>query len=275
MMENEIDNLLWVIVTLEKRLFALRVADVETMVMLPTISSIPDAPSYIRGVINLRGKVIPVFDLRLRLGITTLKEETDNLISLLMQREADHVNWVNELELSVKESREFKLQTNPHLCAFGKWYDSFKTDNLIVSTMLRKFDTPHQCIHAIANKILLLTNANNNAGALKLIEDTRSGDLAEMVRLFALLRAELQTSIREIAVVISSDVNTYAVIVDSVETVSHVSISADNDIRNIGIELSENGLITSVGKLEKSNELVLVLDAKGIFDSHPKLPVGI
>ena len=37
------------------------------------ITSLPQAPAYAKGVINLRGKVIPVIDLRLRFGM----EETD------------------------------------------------------------------------------------------------------------------------------------------------------------------------------------------------------
>ena len=40
----------------------------EIIGMLP-ITSVPETPKYVRGVINLRGKVIPVVDLRLRFGM--------------------------------------------------------------------------------------------------------------------------------------------------------------------------------------------------------------
>ncbi len=36
---------------------------------LPQITAIPDMPNFVKGVINLRGKVIPAVDLRLRFGI--------------------------------------------------------------------------------------------------------------------------------------------------------------------------------------------------------------
>ena len=36
---------------------------------LPQITTIPDMPNFVKGVINLRGKVIPAVDLRLRFGI--------------------------------------------------------------------------------------------------------------------------------------------------------------------------------------------------------------
>ena len=40
----------------------------EIIGMLP-ITSVPETPHYVKGVINLRGKVIPVVDLRLRFGM--------------------------------------------------------------------------------------------------------------------------------------------------------------------------------------------------------------
>jgi purine-binding chemotaxis protein CheW len=244
------------------------VDDVQTMVMLPMVSSIPNAPPHVRGVINLRGKVMPVIDMRIRLGMPSLKAETEKLISLLAQREQDHKNWINELEQSVKERREFKLTTNHHLCAFGKWYDTFKTDNLLLATLLKKFDDPHQRIHAIARNVISLGKANNLDAAYKIIDDTRNGDLAEMVRLFALLRLALQESLREIAVVLAAKEHTFAITVDSVETVSRLVEGTVDDIRNTGISFSENGLVTSVGKIDKSNKLVLVLDTASIFGTQ-------
>jgi purine-binding chemotaxis protein CheW len=47
----------------------------EIMGMLP-ITAIPHVPKHIKGVINLRGKVIPIIDLRLKFGIAT-KAKTD------------------------------------------------------------------------------------------------------------------------------------------------------------------------------------------------------
>ena len=43
----------------------------EIIGMLP-ITSVPQTPEFVKGVINLRGKVIPVMDLRLRFGMTPI-----------------------------------------------------------------------------------------------------------------------------------------------------------------------------------------------------------
>ncbi|MEG1684120.1 MAG: chemotaxis protein CheW [Oscillospiraceae bacterium] len=52
----------------DKQLFGLPVADVVQIVGVQEITAIPDFPHYAKGVMNLRGEIIPVMDLRLRLG---------------------------------------------------------------------------------------------------------------------------------------------------------------------------------------------------------------
>jgi purine-binding chemotaxis protein CheW len=49
--------------------YAVNIRTVTTIVGVQRISEIPDLPDYIRGVMNLRGKVIPVMDMRLRFNL--------------------------------------------------------------------------------------------------------------------------------------------------------------------------------------------------------------
>jgi purine-binding chemotaxis protein CheW len=48
--------------------FGVPIELVHEIVRVPDITSVPDAPEYIEGVINLRGKIISVVDLRKRFG---------------------------------------------------------------------------------------------------------------------------------------------------------------------------------------------------------------
>jgi purine-binding chemotaxis protein CheW len=49
--------------------FGTEVLKVREIMGLQDITSVPQVPSYVKGVINLRGKVIPVVDLRLKFGL--------------------------------------------------------------------------------------------------------------------------------------------------------------------------------------------------------------
>ena len=48
--------------------YGVRIGSVREIVRVPEITSVPNAPDIIEGVINLRGKIVPVMDLRKRFG---------------------------------------------------------------------------------------------------------------------------------------------------------------------------------------------------------------
>jgi purine-binding chemotaxis protein CheW len=51
--------------------FGIRVLKVREIMGLQEITAVPQTPGHIKGVINLRGKVVPVIDLRLKFGLPT------------------------------------------------------------------------------------------------------------------------------------------------------------------------------------------------------------
>jgi purine-binding chemotaxis protein CheW len=49
--------------------FGIRVLQVREIMGLQDITAVPQTPAHVKGVINLRGKVVPVIDLRLKFGL--------------------------------------------------------------------------------------------------------------------------------------------------------------------------------------------------------------
>ena len=49
--------------------YGVPITSLHEIVRVPEITAVPDAPDYIEGVINLRGKIVSVLDLRKRLGV--------------------------------------------------------------------------------------------------------------------------------------------------------------------------------------------------------------
>src|SRR5437899_3067622 len=60
--------------------YGVRIASVREIVRVPEITAVPSAPELIEGVINLRGKIIPVMDLRKRFGQTDIQPDKKNRI---------------------------------------------------------------------------------------------------------------------------------------------------------------------------------------------------
>jgi purine-binding chemotaxis protein CheW len=53
---------------LNEELFSARIERVKEIIEYPKVTSIPMTPGFVRGVVNLRGKVVPVIDLAVRFG---------------------------------------------------------------------------------------------------------------------------------------------------------------------------------------------------------------
>lgn len=58
----------WLTFRLDEQLFAVSVINIEQIISMLPITEVPQYPAYARGIINLRGMVVPVVDLRVRLG---------------------------------------------------------------------------------------------------------------------------------------------------------------------------------------------------------------
>ena len=60
--------------------YGVRIGAVREIVRVPEITAVPSAPDTVEGVINLRGKIIPVMDLRKRFGQTEITTDKKNRI---------------------------------------------------------------------------------------------------------------------------------------------------------------------------------------------------
>lgn len=234
MSENEIlvdeedeDELPYLIFSVKSRFFAISTGQVREMLAVPETTHIPDAPDYVRGVINIRGNVYKLVDLRLRLGMQSHQQEMDELSENLDQRKAEHENWIHELETSVREDREFELEIDPHKCKFGRWYDSYDTSDSTVRMELKKFDKPHKAIHSTAGDVIELVQQGKKDEALEIIESRKNGELAIMIELFGSIKQLLLDTHREIAVIVELEKDSFALAVDKVEAVENIDFRKD------------------------------------------------
>jgi purine-binding chemotaxis protein CheW len=68
--------------------FGIRVMKVREIMGVQDITAVPQTPAYVKGVINLRGKVIPVVDLRLKFGLPEA-EYTQRTCIIVVQVQGD------------------------------------------------------------------------------------------------------------------------------------------------------------------------------------------
>ena len=65
---------------LADEVFALDISKVREVLDFTTITKVPKTPEFMRGVINLRGSVVPVVDLRLKFGMSRTEKTVNTCI---------------------------------------------------------------------------------------------------------------------------------------------------------------------------------------------------
>ncbi len=69
--------------------FGIDVLRVREIIRSMNITAVPQMPSHVRGVINLRGRIIPVLDLRLRFGFAQAEQTDHTCIVVVQAKRAD------------------------------------------------------------------------------------------------------------------------------------------------------------------------------------------
>ncbi len=65
---------------LAEEIYALDITKVREVLEFDKVTKVPKTPEFLRGVINLRGKVVPVIDLRLKFGMSKIEKTVDTCV---------------------------------------------------------------------------------------------------------------------------------------------------------------------------------------------------
>jgi purine-binding chemotaxis protein CheW len=76
----------WVTCRVDREVFALPVAHVQEILRVSALTRVPHSPFPVRGVTNLRGYVLPVVDLRLRLGMPAVEPGPQSRVMVVQSR---------------------------------------------------------------------------------------------------------------------------------------------------------------------------------------------
>lgn len=83
--------------------FALGVSNVREILEFTTVTKVPKTPEFMRGVINLRGSVVPVLDMRLKFGLTRTEKTVDTCIIVVEVSFEEENTIIGALVDSVQE----------------------------------------------------------------------------------------------------------------------------------------------------------------------------
>ncbi len=115
---------------LSEEVFAINVSKVINILEMSSITKIPKSPEYMKGVINLRGTVLPVVDLRLKFGLPEKEATVDtSIIVLSIDLNGDQI-LIGTLVDAVKEVLELKNNEISPAPTIGAKYTSGFIDGM-------------------------------------------------------------------------------------------------------------------------------------------------
>jgi len=103
--------------------FGVDILCVQEIRVMSTVTELPNKPSYIKGVINLRGVIIPIIDLRKRFGQPTLKYNKQTVTIILKSLEPESSLVVGVVVDAVSEVYKFEKNSIRAAPKFGNLID--------------------------------------------------------------------------------------------------------------------------------------------------------
>ncbi|URA10364.1 chemotaxis protein CheW [Thermospira aquatica] len=99
--------------TLGDNSYGIPIAHIRDIIEMQKIATIPDMPPYVRGVINLRGKIIPVVDMRLRLHMP-FREYDDRTCIIVIELKNTLIGLIVDVVEEVLEILPNNIEVTPH-----------------------------------------------------------------------------------------------------------------------------------------------------------------
>ncbi|MDL2258486.1 chemotaxis protein CheW [Eubacteriales bacterium OttesenSCG-928-K08] len=87
-LENETSNDMFLVFTIEQQNYAIEIEYVTEIIEVLPIVRVPNLPACLKGVVNIRGAVIPVMDARLRFGLEEREHDERTCIIVI---ESDNI----------------------------------------------------------------------------------------------------------------------------------------------------------------------------------------
>ena len=101
---------------LGKEFFAVNVSKVLTILEMRPITKVPNSPNYMSGVINLRGNVLPVIDMRLKFdmgAIEFVKSTCIIVLSVVVENEEVQLGILVDAVDRVLEIKDSQIEDSP------------------------------------------------------------------------------------------------------------------------------------------------------------------
>lgn len=103
---------------LDQEEYGVDVLKVREIIRMPIVTRVPNTPHYVEGVINLRGKVIPIISMRKKFGLMEIENDKQTRI-MVMDVEGELMGFIVDSVSEVIRISDSEIQPSPAVVASG------------------------------------------------------------------------------------------------------------------------------------------------------------
>ncbi len=229
------------------------------------VTCVPMTESHVRGIINVRGEIVPIVDMRVLFELPTAEQNNRDFAEMIEKRKQDHLNWVDALRTSAENGTPFTLAISPHECAFGKWYDTFETNDQSVIHYLKQVDEPHTKLHAcaeeVANCAQKCDDCDREECVRVVLKNAFEVYVPNLLKLIDQVRDAHSASSKQMVIVLQEEAVQMGILVDSVVEVAEI-----NEVFSLKEMPSSHRspFVYGVGTVEHFEKEILMLDVSAV-----------
>jgi purine-binding chemotaxis protein CheW len=103
---------------LDQEEYGVDVLKVREIIRMPIVTRVPNTPNYVEGVINLRGKVVPIISMRKKFGLIESENDKQTRI-MVMDMDGELMGFIVDAVSEVIRISGSEIQPSPAMVAGG------------------------------------------------------------------------------------------------------------------------------------------------------------
>jgi purine-binding chemotaxis protein CheW len=250
--------------------YGVPIESVAEMTQLQDTYPISGAPGWILGMMQLRDSVVPILDLRLRLGFSCLQDELESLNRDLSTHRDEHVEWIRTLAADPDCRDAIEYEKELRACGLRSWLEALGPADPGLGGAVARLQGPDERLHAVVESGRELARRGDATGARRLFERARGFELKDLLQGFDGLLRDVRGRGRQMVVILRGAQENLAVAVDHIDSVA--SVDADQILPRPlhGLESGERSadlLVSSIVRRHDQTDLIQILDVERLFRS--------
>lgn len=113
--------------------FGIDIGFVDNILRMQRITRVPNVPSYVKGVINLRGEIVPIINLRAKMGLEEIEDTKATRIIIIKMEQVGKVGFIVDCVKEVVSISEEQVESMK--------YDSMDDTTHFVSAVGKEADS--------------------------------------------------------------------------------------------------------------------------------------